>query len=365
MPKKIVDDIKSKLKNLGITKFAKKPNETVIIGLVSGNLKFQRSSILESLKKEIQNEYSDVKYSNSVSVNGKTKKSSAGVVSFKENNVKYVVLLKPEGFLNFSLRPQDFKMDNSVYGYTDYIDTLSSRILEREKQLGLETTLFLSGLLQSVVNNLTTVNYYSEMFDDSTTFLSNKVNNEFSELLAPIIVINKHFSRTKNSVKISVPSVAQPAFDFDLKLKDRQMTFSVKSGAVQRPNTIKPGDFLRYIENKPVIKNKYKKEIEILEKLAEKKAEEGKKYLIEIFDLDEKKFNSELEAKTKKMKFTELMVDGLQDELSFVKFEYNPSQNKIISTVLLQDQLENLMTTDKRIFLRSKNVGERVGLTPP
>lgn len=374
--------IKSVLKSKGIKDFKKKPNHTVVIGLIDNLSVAQRSKMLEvivaDLKKTDEFKKSTVEIQTSVSINRKTYKSDAKTIRIDVagKDLPYVVMLKPKTISQFSLTPKSFGISGN-FSASQYEDVLYSHIMENSNvsRYGFDTAYFLIGLVEAVFDkNKTVKKKYAALFDDSSVFLEKIVNSQFSELLAPVVAIHKQYPNTiPGDLTINFPpSQIARGYDFSLMTRGVEMKYSVKSMATKLVNTIKPDSLIDLIEKTPTVKQKkkYADEIELLTILKKESAIEGAKKVYKKLNIDpnEKDKNKKLEDVTKKMDFTELLAELVRGELSFVTFKYDPRTHQWASNIKTDASIAKIKQSNKRLYLRSKMSGtktEKIGLTPP
>jgi hypothetical protein len=313
-----------------------------------------------------------------------------------------------------SLKPQAFGIEETKYGFDQYVNLVKESIEERT-DLTAELRSYLSILFDYYSKAQTTKQNVTKVFNKVKTSIPiNDVNKDFGEVLGPVAVLSENLLRpakinlTKNICKIYVPKRPnEPLMDYGLYQNDKQVIISAKSG--KTTNVVKPSDVITLLNKNDKTKRKWKdtKEYKILEILSNNSIINGPLLVIAYlyptlmdkevaatanrFSHDNTKFapfinNNEYlknkedptlneimyecekmiqeETKTGSLYMNSIFADAIKEEVVYIKFELDPSGVGKWDVIVSKD-IQN-MDTFGRAYLRTKNgytrASDRMGI---
>jgi hypothetical protein len=290
------------------------------------------------------------------------------------------------------LKPQFFSSITDEYiQFNDYAPKVIASI-DDNKKLQTEQKEYLKTLVKYNVNpspaNTTSLKKTYKALKDCIPI--NTINNDFSEILGPIAVVNLGLLPIKkDEAYVFVPGRGnEPLLDYKIMTKEGNKTqvykISAKSG--DTINTLKPGDVLKLIEDEETLYTKFKKttQFKVIEILATNSWKEGpikavnflkSKRIKEAGWITSDKYteplrqqaeNSLVNISKKDLDFTPLYEAATNLKVYYVKFRMG---NEGIPVWEILKDNSNRPETKKRIEFRSKNYvgrpnGDKLGFQP-
>jgi hypothetical protein len=285
------------------------------------------------------------------------------------------VLLKPNLFPNMT----DVEIKFSAYG-TRLIQSIElTELSQEQKEL-------LKALTRYHLNEigLAALKKTFSLFKD--TIPLNTINNDFSELLGPLAVINmKLLKIPKSNSTVFVPYRGNfPLLDYKITNGKTVYKISAKSG--DTTNTLKPGDVVELIEDEASLKSKYSRstEFNVIKILKENTVKQGPIEAIDYLKslgfkkanfLTTKVYTEELRQQCEDVlvslskediDFTPLFKDATNAKIHYIKFSL--SSDGTPTWKYLKEDKERPDISSKRIVFRSKNyvgrAADKLGFQP-
>lgn len=305
--------------------------------------------------------------------------TTKGKIYLKPLRTSGSVLLKPSLFGSGGTKIVDRKI--SYYGYDQQVITA----IDTTKELTEEQKEILRGLVNYVMGRLSKTEMANLLTNLGDNMTLNTIQNDFSEVLGFMgIVQNKLLDVDIPSSSVFLPKAGNfPLIDYIISDKNHEYKIykvSAKSGPT--PNTLKPGDVKKIIDNSQQLSRKWSNSIEyniisilsdngwkegpikavqFLRKSGFKRVEWAVDSLIYSDEFRQQAENDLVYISKNDLDFTEIFNDVVvEDEIYYVKFTLN--MNADMTWRVIKNNQDKMTPIKKKISFRSKNfVGRKNG----
>lgn len=362
------------LKGISITNYKKVDNSIIVASTQKGRA--ERKSELQAIKAF----FPKAKFVDD---------GRSGYLEILDGGKKIKIFSKPEKVAGgVILKPNFFKgVTDTEIPMSTYADTLINSIENNSKLDAQQKQLLISLTEYHRKFDATKGANFKKIYSNfKETIPLSTINNDFSELLGPLAVINKKLlPLTMSKTKAFIPDRGnEPLLDYKLISGSDIYKISAKSG--DTTNTLKPGDVFSLINAEAALLKRHSKTIQyqVLEILTNNSWKQGPITAVNFLKkngIKEAKWitsneysepmrqqseNTLVDISKTSLDFTKLYEDATNAKVYYVKFRMD--QSGAIKWEILKDSKDR-PEVKKRIVFRSKNFvgrpnGDKLGFQP-
>ena len=358
-------NFKKALKKIGLSKYVVSGNNIVISSPSTG--RSHRKEILQSL--------AQILFKDAIFVDD----GRSGFLKVKAGTKIVKIFVKPERVaLDIILKPQFFSGITDInIPWNDYADKIEESIRLNSKLDEIQKTLLLSIVDYHRNMNSSKYNQFKKLYAQFKDAIPlNTINNDFSEVLGPLAVLNLNLlgKLPSNKIMVFLPHRGnEPLLDYKLiQVGSKPTVYKISAKSGDQTNTLKPGDVLSLIDGEDILRQKYEgtdqyQVIKLLKDgswkqgpinavnyLKSKHYEDAKWLTTDEYteEIRQKSENTLVKISRTSLNFTDMYLDATRAKVFYVKFKMDNEGNidwKIIKNDVNRPELS------KRIEFRSKN----------